>query len=316
MKKNYDISVIVLTYESKLIDIFNTLHSIIIQKDIEFEIIIADDGSRNFDNEVIEKYLKDNNFYNYCILNNKINRGTVLNLLNATYIASSKYIKPISPGDFLYSSNTLKDCYDYLEKNDYKLIFGKAVYYTLENYEVSIYNRSNPQNLGLYLNRKNKQILKEYLYYQDYVLGAAVICEKNIMVEYLEKIKGQIVYLEDLAYALMIVDGINMYMFDNYIIWYECKGGISNKKDSPFKDRCIMDMSNCNKIISQKYPKLKKYCKFHFYEHYNKNLFFRIKRKIRKIILTQLRKYTNNVKSDVRILSNIIDKEIKSTKYI
>ena len=125
---NYAISVVVLTYNSKLDDIEKTILSIIKQKGVNFEIIIADDGSKeNYFNNIKEIFEK-NSFQHYQFIGSEKNNGTCKNYYNAIEIAKGEYIKPISPQDLLYNDTTLCDWYHFVKENQIRVSFGNAIY--------------------------------------------------------------------------------------------------------------------------------------------------------------------------------------------
>ena len=58
-----DISIIIVTYNSKWFELKATIKSVLMQKGINYEIIFADDGSKIKWNEKIREYVKGD--YNY-----------------------------------------------------------------------------------------------------------------------------------------------------------------------------------------------------------------------------------------------------------
>ena len=72
-----DVSVCVLTYRPVLWKLFATLESIICQRGCSFEIIVADDGTPDFDRHVIEAYFAERDFRAYTIVANPYNKGTL-----------------------------------------------------------------------------------------------------------------------------------------------------------------------------------------------------------------------------------------------
>lgn len=59
----YKITVVVITYNPDYKKLFQTLYSIVIQKNIIFEIIVSDDGTIDFDKKGIEQWFIENNFF-------------------------------------------------------------------------------------------------------------------------------------------------------------------------------------------------------------------------------------------------------------
>lgn len=288
-KKANDIefSIIVATYNQSYNKLFQTLISILNQENTNFEIIIADDGTKEFNSNLIIEWMKNKKFNKYKIIHNEENVGTVKNIYKALVHANGKYIKLISPGDFLYDNNVLHDTFLYMEENNFDIIFGKAVYYNVEkNGKVNYINRRNPLNIKPYLKKNMKKIKKSYLLYQDYILGAAFICEKNLLLAYIKKMVDLVKYAEDCAVILMIADNIEINYWNNYLIWYECNTGISTSGNSTWTERIIEDNKKCFKLIINKYPELKNVFELHYGKNSSKHIIFKLKKKLRvKFIL-------------------------------
>ena len=151
----YDVSVICLVYNADVNKLLTTLKSIIYQENCNFEIIVADDGSKNNYKELIEKYFRKNNFVNYKLVLNTKNCGIVKNLISGLDVASGKYVKQISPGDYLFNQYTLSKVFDFAEKNSANLLFGDAVFYTYDNNELNILPRKAPWFSEIYTNDMN-----------------------------------------------------------------------------------------------------------------------------------------------------------------
>lgn len=181
----------------------------------------------------------------------------------------------------MYSDNTLSDIKKYIYDNNAKMLFGKAVYYYIKNNNIVYEKKLNPQNPTIFNNKDNKKkLLKNYIYFQDYILGAATVCEKELLLLYLNKIRDKIIYLEDLSYLYMLVDGVEISYFDSYIIWYECSTGISNNINLGYTLKNKKDIMTCNREIAKNSDFCKKYAKYYFDERYINNIIFKIKRKL------------------------------------
>lgn len=252
-----DISVLVLCYHADLSKVYQTLYSILQQKNIEYEIVVSDDGSEYNHYDEIEEWFKKRKFYNYKFVDNKENQGTVRNMLSALEQAEGKYIKAISPGDFLYAENVLSDMVSYMKKENYKVCFGKSAYYSAED-EVHIYQKHNPKDMKVYRNYDFEKIKHNYFYFQDYVLGASFIMEKDTIGNYLNEIKDCVRYAEDISVLCMLTDDIQIGFWDHFFIWYEYGTGISTSG----KDKWSEIIQNENKAVykkcMQKDPNVKK----------------------------------------------------------
>lgn len=305
--KEMNYSIIVATYNPNYDKLFETLYSIIMQQECSFEVIIADDGSEKFDITLIEDWMKSNSFENYKIVDNKENNGTVKNIYKALLQANGKYIKLISPGDYLYNNYTLHDAYEYIEKNKFNLIFGKAIYYYLnDSKEIRLINKCNPMNIKPYIQKNKKKIKKSYLIYQDYILGAGLICNKDLLLKYIIEIVDKVKYAEDCSIILMVADDIQINYWNNYIIWYECNSGISTSGSSEWAEKLKEDNKNCFQLIVNKYPKFRKIYNLHYGVYSKLHIIFRIKRKLRKYWLKyKCNKNLSNINFDKVSIDNL-----------
>ena len=219
------VSVIVATYNPVWDKLKATLLSVLSQKSIEYEILIADDGSENDLANEIKDLFSTYNFENYKILSSETNRGTVLNYYNAVLNARYDYIKPLSPGDCLFSETTLAEWAEYAISRKAKICFGDAIYYEEKSFQ--IINRRNPKHTELYAddNKSNNKI--PYLLLPDHVLGAALITEKETTISYLKLIINKVKYCEDYILKFYLIDGCKITYFKNAVLWYEYGLGVS-----------------------------------------------------------------------------------------
>lgn len=310
-----DVSVVVVTYNPQIDKLINTLKSIVYQKDISFEIIIADDGSNEFNKNAVEKWFQDNDFSNYRLVLNDQNRGTMKNAFSGWSVAKGEYIKQLSPGDFLYNSHTLKNAVTKMRDNKYDLGFGMAASYALKNGEISIISNQNPRDLSPYYVNDSRWIKYNYLIKRDYVNGMAFIANKEKLIKSAEKLLNRVKYAEDCTYILMVADDVCIGYLDGFMIWYEYGVGISTGKDNVWSKRIRDDNSNCFKIIGEIKPKYR-----YIYKTYwtYKNTF--ISRASRKILryyyshnpLLELRPKKINVDTpalipDVKYLTELLE---------
>ena len=303
---NIDISVIVCTYNPSFEKLVQTLKSILVQEKCKFEIIIADDGSKNFDEQKIHNWMKQNEFLNYAIVKNEINGGTVKNVYSGLVKAKGKYVKLISPGDFLYDKDTLKNVYDYIESNNYNVVFGRTVYYKrTDDNKIELINKSNPLNLKAYINKNNKAIKKNYLLYNDYILGAALVWDRILFTQYISKMVDKVIFCEDLSILLYIADDMVMGYWNNYIIWYESNTGISTSGNDAWKKKLRQDNENGFKIMANEHKALSKYYNLHYGKYRKLHILYKIDYKIKRKLF-ELTNKINYDDVDVSILENIL----------
>lgn len=250
-----DVSVVVVTYNSSIDKLINTLESIIRQENIKFEIIIADDGSKEFEKTIIEKWFKEHNFTDYKLILNKQNQGTLKNAYSGWSIAKGKYIKQLSPGDYLYSRNTLKNAIVYMEENNLSLGFGLAASYEISNNCINIVNKPHPKDLSPYYAKDANWIKYNYLVKKDYANGMCFVANKELLIKYSSMLLDKVKYAEDCTYILMVADDVRVGFIEEFIIWYEFGTGISTSNNDVWAKRIRDDNYNCFKVLSKLKPK-------------------------------------------------------------
>lgn len=240
------VTVCVLTYNPDWTKFRNTLKSIICQKGVDFDIVISDDGSKYNCFDKAEEYLKENNFSGYRFIANEQNQGTVKNVISALQHTESKYIKLISPGDFLYDENVLAKFTDFAEKNPAATYFGNAVYYSAnENGEIKIYESlHNPKDLKPWIEQDEKNIRKNYILRHDYILGACFFCNQNILLDYVKKISNVVKYAEDVSLVWQVADKQSIMYNNTPFIFYEYGFGISTNSSNKWST--ILKTDNLN----------------------------------------------------------------------
>ncbi len=229
---SFDVSVIVLTYFPDRDKLLKTLKSVLLQRDISYEILIADDGSDNFYQSDIEEIMKEYAFTDFKFVAHPENQGTVINFYDAVKVASGEVIKPISPGDYLYGEDTLSKVYNFMKENKADVAFGNLVYYFDED-EFTVFNRKEPICDKPYFNYKDyksKKIAKNLIKYSDSICGAALFYKASVLSEGLSKIAGTVIYAEDSITQMFALEGKRILKTDDYVVFYEYGTGISTNK--------------------------------------------------------------------------------------
>ncbi len=229
MNYKFEISVIVITYNSKWEKLKTTLASLIEQKNILYEIIISDDGSEENNYEEVIKFFVNNNFSDYRLIDNKYNVGTVKNIIKSLEQATGEYVKIISPGDFLPDKFILSEWFFALKESGRKWSFGDYVSSTnTSTTPINIFSRPlMPQDVTPYLNHDDKTAIYNYVVKKDRSAGPAALCEKVTWLTYLRVLSKMVIYAEDLAFFLMMADGIVPLYYRKNVVVYEVGSGIS-----------------------------------------------------------------------------------------
>lgn len=256
---NPQISILMLSYNSDWNKTRQTLYSILIQKDVDFEIIVTDDGSENNNFDKIRQFFFENHFANFTLVENKENQGTVKNVLAGLKFVNSKWVKPISAGDFLYNPFILKKCLDYMKENDAAAYFGTAIYYSNEFNELKLYlDNNNPHDIRPYLKNKKKWIKYNLFYIIDSILGASLIYDAKKWIYYLNLMKDFVRFGEDLSVLYLAAHNEDIKYIslqDDYFIWYEFGSGNSTNNDAKIKrvlydeyEKVFVSLANMKKI--------------------------------------------------------------------
>lgn len=254
----YEMTVIVLSYCPDYKKLFQTLFSVVRQKNICFEIIVADDGTPDFDRKRVEDWFAEYGFAEYTIVSSRENQGTVKNIYGALKKAGGTYVKVISPGDYLYGEDTLKHLYDFMCAGQCIVCFGRVVYYAEQNGDYVLYPQKNPKTLRPYIKQNLKKIQRNYLIFKDYIVGAALACRTEEFLSYMGLIADRVVYAEDCAVICMVADGIPVSFFDECILWYEYGTGISTQKSNVWQERLFQDNKKCFELLKERHESLEK----------------------------------------------------------
>lgn len=237
-----DVSVIIATYNSDLIKIKRTIQSVVTQQGCSFEIIVTDDGSKEFPSKEIEEVLS-NSGIKYLILKNEVNVGTVKNLYSALSRAKGKYVYGVSPGDMIYDQFVLRDFYEYCENNDIDICFGNALYYTYKDEKPVLMEFSKPEKPAMY--KKNRCRLA--MLTSNYICGVAFFRKREVFIEKLREVMPYCRLVEDYSTTLLsLASGIDVVYYDRNIAFYEYGAGVSTNWDNPLSKIVPED---CHRIL-------------------------------------------------------------------
>ena len=250
MKK---VSVIVLTYNSPWEKLKATIRSILLQEDIDYEIIFADDGSKQNWNDEITQLLEGRGVaYKLAVLPE--NSGTVKNVSNGLEAAEGEYIKLITPGDFLFDRKTLHQWVRFMEEQKALVSFGDAVYYnSADGSPTLIAATPAPANRQVFERPQNRNdVFVNYLLAHDTILGASLFMKADLMRHYLQLIVGRVKYAEDYMMRLMIFDNVPVQYYQEKTIWYEYGTGISTSKENTWAERLQKDFAATDEILKER----------------------------------------------------------------
>ena len=226
-----------------------TLDSIIAQKDVEIELIVTDDGSSDNLFSRFEDYFITTGFSNYKLISHESNQGTVKNYYDGIKAAKGEYVKLISPGDALFNETVLADWISTLRSSGRKWSFGNAAYYRNENGKNEIIKApAFPRLIGCYESGDEKTCRWNYVVLEDVALGAALLCERLLFLQYLERFTGVSKFAEDVAFIAMMYDGILPEYYDKNVVFYEFGTGVSTG-EKKWRSMILQDQKNAESVI-------------------------------------------------------------------
>ena len=252
----FSVSVILCTYNPDWRKLKATLLSAAMQEDIDFEIVLTDDGSGEDHFREAAALLDSRGFSDYRIVKNKTNVGTVRNLLGAARQARGEYIAAISPGDMLFDGHVLKCLYDFAKARDAEVCFCDAVYYEPGEgvHPVGGFPAA-PQYPRLFADNAPLKLQQTAFIWGNYVLGATLFMKRENAVRYYELASRGAKYIEDtFSLMYMTLAGIRIYHCPMKGIWYEYGTGVSTSRDSAAFARMKTDMDNSFRLLSDYRP--------------------------------------------------------------
>lgn len=106
------VSCVITTYNQKKEYLIEAIASIISQDYPKIEIVISDDGSKEFDESFIKEYIENNNKGNIktiTIIRNATNTGTVSNINRALKRCEGEIVVPLASDDKLYNKRVISE---------------------------------------------------------------------------------------------------------------------------------------------------------------------------------------------------------------
>ena len=251
----FDVDVLLVQFNPKWEQLQVTLDSIVQQKKVKINLIIADDGSNDNMFGKIKEYIEPFKDINTIFLEKDVNKGTVLNMIDGLEFCKSNYLKPISPGDIIYSNDCLYTVFKYMDEKKIKIAFGRMAFYNLDrkSNKLSLLAKQRPFNLNPYIKCKNAT--KNMMIYGDSISGASCFWETEIYKKMMKLIANIVKYQEDLIIAYCAYLNERIYYIDRYVIWYEYNTGISTG-DNYLKWKHLLDRDSLNfyNLIKSKNP--------------------------------------------------------------
>ena len=258
MSSDYDISVVVGTYNPNWEKLKATLLSIVEQKNLKLQIVVSDDGSANPLHTEIIDFFNHIGFCDYKLVAGAINEGTVCQYYRGFCAADAEYIKPFSPGDLLYNDVILSEWIAFAKENNADISFGDLVCYNRKGGSLNIIHHINfPWNLSIYKKDVSyRDWVINYVCLENVIYGCSKIAKKSIFLHYIKFLLHRVIYAEDYFIRLAVLDQRKILYYPNKVIWYEfADGGISSSGDKKWRELIRKDDIAMDEICLEKWNK-------------------------------------------------------------
>ena len=278
-----DVSVILTTYHTDLDRVIPTLKSVAMQRGVSFEVIVADDGSGDFDQSQYAALFSRLSINKHSFVINPINQGTVKNVISGVNKAVGKYVYTLGPGDLLYDERTLRDFVDFCEANNCKVCFGHSIYYAKTDAGFVAFPEFHyPRDIRPYEEGDSKRQQKNFLLYWDLINATSYFFKTEFYLSTILRVDGVSKFAEDASFFLMVADGDLPLYFDRNLTWYEYGSGISTNPEQMEKWGRLMkeDQINVGKILAKEHPKWKVFDDINVHRITPKSVFYALKRRL------------------------------------
>lgn len=192
---NDKVSIIVLTYR-KFDNLKKNIMSIITQDYQNYEVIIHDDGSDNFDLEYIDQMIPKVYRNKFFVKTSEKNQGIVRNFNHAIQLSSGQIIMPLSQDDVFANTHVIRDVVYTFDKTQCDACLGKR----MSALTSSIY----PAERDFELLDSDNEILKKRLQFKNFISGASLYYRKKTL-QNLGLFDERYIYLEDYPAIMKIL---------------------------------------------------------------------------------------------------------------
>lgn len=227
-----DISVIITTHNQPFEVVRRSLMSVLLQRGINFDLIIADDYSKVDLTARYEEFLQERGFSHYALVRHKENVKTVLNIARALSFAQGRYVKTLDAGDLLYSSDTLKQIVDFSEENKISVGFGHIVRFWDDPTSGQICSPYHAPRViepfGKPSEQDRRALLASEMETDDWIPAGAQFYRTEYYQQLLYQLNETygVQYCQDFTSVLALAD-TTIHHLDMPIYWYEWGSGIS-----------------------------------------------------------------------------------------
>lgn len=241
-----DITALITTYNQDLKSTLVSLASAALQKNLDVQILIADDCSRVDSTQAYARFLDYLGQRNYRIVRHERNVQTVRNIVGALPYARSPIVKCFGAGDLLYSFDTLSHIVSALSTSHVCCGFGNLIAFNQRaEGGVRFQAPRNPEQYSSSSSLALSKLFSQQMLTADWIPGCCQFWQTKKLAEMLDILSSgyRIRYCEDFAMTLALYEEIPCHL-DTPTLWYDFGGGISTGGSFESVKRLYKDHSN------------------------------------------------------------------------
>lgn len=308
------ISVIVLTYND-FSNLKKNILSILEQEYTNYEIIIHDDFSNNFNRESIIAMIENTKpSVSYIVYSNDKNLGTVKNYNEAIKKSSGDIIVPLSQDDIFYGKDVLKSISDYFVKTECNVCQGMR--------KGAISHKVYPENANIpYFYKEQFDRLWIRLIDQSFISGSSLYFRKSF-IEKIGYFDEHYCLLEDRPMVMTIIEHKEHIYLLNIITIIYGEEGVSSGRHSKriLNDYDLFYKKLTETAIKRKFPSVvQNYIKYKadYWLKNNKGYQMRLKYLNVYFLLLSAKIFSIILKKDTKsLVSDIMYRKIKKEKKV
>ena len=182
------------------------------------------------------------------------NGGTVKNMQNALRAVTTRWVLTLSPGDFLYDSETLRWWLGRLQADAPRVAFGRQAYFAPGSDPHPVPGETpfdrTPYDPAHY---DARTVRRNLLLYDDGISGAGLVYERALLQAAMDTMAGRVRLAEDFSLRMFAVQGIQITRYDRLTVWYEYGGGVST--DARARERMLGEWRAMLALLREKFPR-------------------------------------------------------------
>ena len=248
------LTIVILQYRPDAGALRRTLAALAMQDTRDFAVVLGDDGSPQDYFAESRAYLAAHGITDVQTVKLMPNGGTVKNMQNALRAVTSRWVLTLSPGDFLYDSETLRWWLGRLQADAPRVAFGRQAYFAPGSDPHPVPGETpfdrTPYDPAHY---DARTVRRNLLLYDDGISGAGLVYERALLQTAMDTMAGRVRLAEDFSLRMFAVQGIQITRYDRLTVWYEYGGGVST--DARARERMLGEWRAMLALLREKFPR-------------------------------------------------------------